>query len=94
MKDQRAQLPGLKEKVSDEVAVGVASRAQEADPRRVPVPLEPLSRPQGGIRLRFTGPSLLYGALQVPVQGGPLFFLYRQPRFNNNMGTLFFMEKR
>ncbi|KAL5154006.1 hypothetical protein HKD37_19G053464 [Glycine soja] len=68
MKDQRAQLSGLKEKVSDEVVVGVAPRAQETDPRRVPVPPEPLPRPQGGILLRFAGPSLLYGALQVPVQ--------------------------
>ncbi|XP_040868379.1 uncharacterized protein [Glycine max] len=69
IKDQRAQLLGLKEKVSDEVAVGVAPRAQEADPRRVPMPPEPLPRPQGGILLRFAGSSLLYDALQVPIQG-------------------------
>lgn len=86
IKDQRAQLLGLKEKVSDEVAVGVAPRAQEADPRRVPMPPEPLPRPQGGILLRFAGSSLLYDALQVPIQGGPLFFICRQKKI--------LMEKR
>ena len=71
--------------VADEVAVGVAPRVQEADPRRVPASPETLPRPQGGIRLRFAGPSLLYGALQVRLQGGPLFF-YRQKKI--------LMEKR